>query len=502
MNPFDSFELFFSALNSSELLVVVTSFLFVLAALFLWKQKKETVSLFFVCSAVFMLGLFYALRVDILFFWDEQYHAVVASNLATNPFRPVLIHYGSVPYDKTIWISNEIWLHKQPLSLWQMALSIKVFGNSIFAVRFPSVLLHVLSTLLVYHIGRRMGKSTPAFFAAIFFGTSGYLLAFVSGAEGMDHVDTAFTFYILLSTFAFLRYLEKSTWKRALLVGLFVGMAVLTKWLVGLVVLGAWGILLLVRFRKNGNHWKNYGLAWIIALLVFIPWQIYCSIAFPEEFAIEMAYNKKHFFEAVEGHRGTWSFYWDRQEFYFNANRLGSWILGVLALLYVYFTFKSRSVSRSIVLLIFLMLVLFFSAAATKLNGYVNMALAFYYLMIAFAISDIWDRYMTHSRLKLAATIFVAILFVPLFGINFNVPFTLDRYDFKFPEAITHRRSQADQISNILKKHGKQHTYLLKNDQTILLPQILFDNPGYRVLYYFEEVPYKNPYEIDVTKLH
>ncbi|MBP7399885.1 MAG: hypothetical protein KA954_09890, partial [Chitinophagales bacterium] len=60
--------------------------------------------------------------------WDERFHALVAKNMMTHPFTPMLRANPVLPYDETSWTDGHIWLHKQPLFLWQMALSMKIFG--------------------------------------------------------------------------------------------------------------------------------------------------------------------------------------------------------------------------------------------------------------------------------------------------------------------------------------------------------------------------------------
>lgn len=53
--------------------------------------------------------------------WDERFHAIVAKNMITYPFKPMLFVNPVLPYDYRAWCCNHIWVHKQPLFLWQMA---------------------------------------------------------------------------------------------------------------------------------------------------------------------------------------------------------------------------------------------------------------------------------------------------------------------------------------------------------------------------------------------
>ncbi len=86
--------------------------------------------------------------------WDEQFHALVAKNLLHDWWRPVLRANPVLPYDYRAWANNYVWLHKQPLFLWQMALSLKAVGISEVAVRLPSALLGTLFVWPVYRLGR------------------------------------------------------------------------------------------------------------------------------------------------------------------------------------------------------------------------------------------------------------------------------------------------------------------------------------------------------------
>ena len=107
-------------------------------------------------AAVLLLGFllrFGMIHIDpFLQTWDEHFHALVGKNLLVNLSKPVLLQNPFLPYDFHDWSSNHIWVHKQPFFLLQIAGSIKLFGNTVFAVRFPSLVLATLTILLTYRI--------------------------------------------------------------------------------------------------------------------------------------------------------------------------------------------------------------------------------------------------------------------------------------------------------------------------------------------------------------
>lgn len=154
--------------------------------------------------STFILGIFVrvlvALEDPFLHDWDERYHALVARNMVTNPLKPMLYKTMFGDYDFTAWCCNHIWLHKQPLFLWQIAMSLKLFGTSTFTLRLPSIIMGSLMILLVYRITHIVNNNkSTAFIVSLLMCFSYYQFNLISGRKGMDHNDIAFTFYVLCS---------------------------------------------------------------------------------------------------------------------------------------------------------------------------------------------------------------------------------------------------------------------------------------------------------------
>ena len=89
--------------------------------------------------------------------------------MVEDPFTPILRTQPVMPYNYQNWWDNHIWLHKQPVFLWQMALSIKIFGANEFAVRFPSALMGALLALIILRIGYILKKPMAGLSAALLF---------------------------------------------------------------------------------------------------------------------------------------------------------------------------------------------------------------------------------------------------------------------------------------------------------------------------------------------
>ncbi len=272
-------------------------------------KRKRTAALLLLMLSGFVLRLMMAAIDPYLHDWDERFHALVAKNMIRHPFLPMMRVDPVFPYRMEDWCCNHIWLHKQPLFLWQMALSMKIFGVSEVSFRLPSVLMDTLSVYFIYDMALKwLKKRDIAFLAALLFSVSYYQLELTSGRFSLDQNDAAFAFYMTASFWAFTRYRQSSSrLKWAVLTGFFVGAAILVKWLTGILVFGGWGLYLLLSLREGfrWKEWRDLGVSLLTSVLVFLPWQLYIIYRFPQESAIIFEYNRRHIFEVLEGHQGS-----------------------------------------------------------------------------------------------------------------------------------------------------------------------------------------------------
>ena len=108
--------------------------------------------------------------------------------------------------DYNKWDRYIIWLHKQPLFLWQIALSFKIFGVSEFTLRLPSVLLGTVFVLITYRSGKLLIDHNVGYVAGLLLITTIYILELVAGRQQLDHNDIAFLVYVSLSIWSFIEY--------------------------------------------------------------------------------------------------------------------------------------------------------------------------------------------------------------------------------------------------------------------------------------------------------
>lgn len=375
-------------LRNSWLLIISIVVGILSAALFTKNKFSWALACLFVSG--FLLRLFMAHLDPFLHEWDERYHALVARNMMHDPFKPMLRVNDILPYDFKEWCCNHIWLHKQPLFLWQMAMSMKIFGVSEFAIRYPGVLMGSISILLVYRIAFLMTSNRHIAFIAAMLACYSYMqLELLSGLYGMDQNDTSFDFYVLCSIWAYVEYLGKKTLKYAILIGLFAGCAVLNKWLTGTLVFSAWGIVILLDAGKGnfGKEVLHYMLALVVCAAVFLPWQFYIFYRFPVEAAYELQYNAKHLTSVVEGHAGDYMYYLNYFDLYFGDYLYFLIPFGLLLVLFLKRYHNKITLSLAV---FFLLTFIFFNfIVPTKIISYVMIVVPLGYIFIAVAVYHI-----------------------------------------------------------------------------------------------------------------
>lgn len=337
--------------------------------------KKGGASWRWSLTAVVLAGLL--LRVicaadPLLHEWDERYHALVAKNMAEGSFlTPTLYADAPLDFDYRNWFAAHIWLHKQPLPTWCMALSVKAFGVSEWAVRLPSVLLSTTAIGLTSLLGRRLFSARVGFWAAFFCSVNGLVIAISTGRAPTDHVDGFFLFFTLLAVVfsangweagVFLRKKVVPPYVAPLAAGAAVGAAILCKWLPALVVVPIFVLL------QTGQRdvWKRAACMVAAAVLVAAPWQVYAALNFPEPFWIEQQHNWLHITTVLDGHDEPLWFYLAQ------ASRVWNELVWLPLLWLGWHLSHNRSAPRYLALAVWVVIpYLFFTLVKTKMPGYV-----------------------------------------------------------------------------------------------------------------------------------
>lgn len=358
-----------------------------LGSVLLFFSGKMRFSLVVLLLATFCLFVFSALLDPFLHLWDERFHALVAKNMMQHPFIPTLYDDPVVPMEYDRWDRVHIWLHKQPLFLWPISLSLSLFGTAEFALRLPSVILGTCTIFFVYQIGSNLVNPATGFFSAFLGAASFYIFDLVGGRIMLDHNDIAFLFYITGSLWAFSAYQVSGNRWWIFCIGLFSGGAILCKWLTGLLVYLVWGSYLVI----EANNWKRFTsllMALSITLVVVLPWQLYIFALFPNEARHEMAYAAKHFTTVIEGHGGDFRYYFSSFPQMFG--NLAPWLL-IPGLILLFRWMKNNALFFSWFMITPLFIYMFFSLAKTKMPSFPLIVAPIIWIILGVCMAFIWQ---------------------------------------------------------------------------------------------------------------
>lgn len=413
-----------SYFSFNQLIPLIIGLLLILISIITFQYKEDKkISIALLLLGGFSVRFFVSMLNAHLNLWDEQFHALVAKNMMSAPFSPMLFKNPVLPYDQLSWVGGYIWLHKQPLFLWQMALSMKIFGVNILAMRLPSMMMSTIIIYFIYRIGALCINKNAGFFGALFFALSNFVLEITAGAIHTDHNDVAFLFYVSAGIWAWVEYENSDSSRKKyflILIGFFSGCAILVKWLSGLLVFSGWGISILLSKERRSQwlHYRNLLISLIVAVMTFLPWQIYILNAFPLLSKYEFALNRRHFFEVIEAHGG--SFWW-----HFNIAKdiygLSIYIL-ILCIIILATSLKNRIFKTAFIAYIAIVYI-FFGIAATKMIAFTLCISFLIYLAMGVTMDKFFNMVILNPKYlnkKIYNVIYLTLVLGILSGINLD----------------------------------------------------------------------------------
>lgn len=346
--------------------------------------------------------------------WDERYHALVAKHLLDDPFTPQLYTDPALPHDDANWTQARIWLHKPPLALWCIALSLKFFGLHPWAVRLPSILFSCLAVLLCHALARSMASSRVAFWSALLFAINGHLVELASGRTSTDHIDALLVVFVLAGVFASKRMAGDRSYIWAVVCGGCMGLAFLTKsWPALLIVPIALANLLAGPGQRPFASLALFSIVIFTGLVVAVPWQFHLYQAFPEAMAEASRSHLAHFGQAIEAHGRPWTYFWSQLPMIHGE-------LAPLALIwFIAVPFRKRPREHAALLVWLLLPYIVFSFALTKMPGYTALAAPAMCMILAMAIEQ-WSLTRASSKVQ-RVTALVGSVGLVLLPVRFSV---------------------------------------------------------------------------------
>lgn len=167
-------------------------------------------SLCFVLAALFIYHILCMQQPHMGLFYDEAYYAHWSENIAFGYYS------------------------KPPVVAWLIALTSHLFGNSDWAIKLGSPVLYTASAWLVYLLGRKLADRQVGVIASLVFISTpiiGFNSLFIT-------TDAPLIFFWVLSSYLFLLCLDKNTWHMWILLGLSIGLGMLSKYTFALLPIG------------------------------------------------------------------------------------------------------------------------------------------------------------------------------------------------------------------------------------------------------------------------
>ncbi len=434
-------SIFNSYFNNIQITLLLFGSIFFLLSIIMQLKNKEKFSIAFLGLTAICIFSFSALLDPFLNIWDERFHALVAKNLMNHPLMPNLYEDPIVNMNYDRWDRYHIWLHKQPLFLWQIALSFKIFGVSEFALRFPDVVLGTILVLITYRSGKLLVNKQVGYVSSLLMISTIYFLELIAGRQELEHNDFTFLVYISLSIWSFIEYYytEKKIW--IYLIGLFSGMAILCKWLVGLLVYFGWFILRIMQRNIKLTENKDILISLSMTILISLPWQILTFLWYPTEALSAYKFNSLHFTIPLEGHGGNFWYHLDM----FNPiyGKVASFLI-IPAFLAFYKKVNDKKLFNPLLSMV-IIVYLFFSLAATKMPSFtiiVSMIIFIAFASLFDYIINVINQFIKNANIK---NIIFSLSIVAIVLLKFDVEFlqekhTLWKKDNLYTRMLSHNK--------------------------------------------------------------
>jgi hypothetical protein len=232
-----------------------------------------------------------------LFDWDEV-------NFAESAREMIVSHnYGVVQINyKPFW-------EKPPFFIWMQMISMRLFGINEFAARLPDALTGILTLMVLFCCGKKLGGDEQGYLWVMAY--AGSWLPFLYFKSGI--IDPVFNLLIFCAIWKLSRIaFSPVPWRKAAWSGLFLGLAVLTKGPVAILICGlVLGVYLIWKKGSTGIRWNHLGLTALIAAAVTCAWFGYIAAVSGWGLIGQfISYQARLFSTQDSGHGGPFLYHW------------------------------------------------------------------------------------------------------------------------------------------------------------------------------------------------
>lgn len=189
-----------------------------------------------------------------------------------------------------------------PLTIWLMAVSLRLAGDSAAALRLWHLLMALALAGVTYRIARLAAGEETALLAALVLLTTNQVLAWSLAPKQ----DIPVTLFLSLAFYCYLLYREHGRTRTAAAAGLWVALAVLAKGPVALAVFGliAGADLLVARRLAVRAHWRwsQAAAAGAVFVVVAAPWFVYGTVRWGMSFVRLFVLQQANVLHNVQGY--------------------------------------------------------------------------------------------------------------------------------------------------------------------------------------------------------
>ncbi len=322
----------------------------------------------------------------------------------------------------TVRIDYEPFHEKPPLFIWLQVLSMKAFGITEFAARFPNSIIGIISMLVLFNLGRKLIDERFGFLLVLAY-TSSILPLFYFKSGLIDPLFNLLMFvsvWYLFKSITFDKDTFNINYKFIIIAGIFDGLAVLTKGPVGfLLVVLTLLIFNVMNYKKMKFPILAYLLFGLISFIPIILWYIALAVQLGDISIIYqfVEYQIRLFSTGDAGHGGP--FY-----YHFLVLLFGVFPSSIFALRGIRNTNTNANITNFSVwmgILFFVVLILF-SIVKTKIVHYSSLA---YFPIAFFAAKGLYNLLYNRLNWKQSTNWLIAIIGLPIAIITSLLPYVM-----------------------------------------------------------------------------
>lgn len=225
-----------------------------------WLFRSEKRSILFLCVAALLIGVLYA---SIQTEWTDEQSGLVAANIIADEG----LHSAYTAFRRVGWLGQQ----HPPLFPIIFSLTLKLPGPDLFYMRLVSVFFLAGTLVVTYFLGRELYSRKIGFLAALL------LLSFplVIRLSAAAMMDIPLAFFFSLALLLLLRLSRAPSYWLASVIGVVIGLGLLTKYIMVLVFLI---LFLYFLFFKSFKKITSYlFVVAVVSMSMFAIWLLYAN---------------------------------------------------------------------------------------------------------------------------------------------------------------------------------------------------------------------------------